>query len=56
MLKVVDFKCPAVMYHGPGHQSGTRCERRDPHELTDEHFALNPMKPGFTWYSAEEYA
>jgi len=22
MLKVVDFKCPAVMYHGPGHQSG----------------------------------
>ena len=56
MLKVVDFKCPAVMYHGPGHQSSTRCERRDPHELTDEHFALNPMEPGFTWYSAEEYA
>lgn len=47
--KPVRFHCPAVMYHGPGHMSRTRCGRTSPHELSDEHYAKNPMEPGFQW-------
>jgi hypothetical protein len=43
------FECPAGMYHGPGSQSRTRCERHDPHDLDGEHYARNPMEPGFEW-------
>lgn len=31
--------CPAVIYHGPGHQSRTKCERRDEHLGDGEHMA-----------------
>jgi hypothetical protein len=50
------FTCLAVMRHGPGHQSTTRCQRRDVHGLGDEHFALNPMEFGFTWHGDEAFA
>ena len=48
-----EFVCPAVMHHGPGHQSTTQCQRIRPHGLGDEHFALNPMQPGFSWHGDE---
>jgi protein subunit release factor B len=47
------FTCAAVMHHGPGHQSTIRCQRRDVHQLDEEHFALNPMEPGFHWNGAD---
>jgi hypothetical protein len=43
------FNCPAVFHHGPGSHSRTRCERHDPHDITDEHYARDPMHPGFEW-------
>lgn len=43
------FSCTAAMYHGPGHQSRTTCERNDPHSLDNEHYAANPMEAGFSW-------
>lgn len=49
------FDCPAVVHHGPGHQSATRCEWKTPHRLEGEHGARNPMEPGFEWTGEEGY-
>lgn len=32
------FKCQAEWRHGPGHQSATRCNRPDEHDISDEHY------------------
>jgi hypothetical protein len=43
--------CPAVMHHGPGHQSKARCSYKEGHVTPDDpfHWADNPMCPGFEW-------
>jgi hypothetical protein len=33
------FKCTAHILHGAGYQSKSFCERKDPHETCDEHYA-----------------
>jgi hypothetical protein len=32
------FRCIAEWRHGPGHQSITSCNRKDPHPMDDEHY------------------
>lgn len=49
------FRCPAVMRHGPGHQSDTKCVRKTPHPIEGEHWAPDPMCPGFEWEGPESY-
>jgi hypothetical protein len=43
------WKCEAVISHGPGHQSTTRCERKTEHPIEGEHYALDPMCGSFEW-------
>jgi hypothetical protein len=49
------FVCPSVVFHGPGHQSKTRCEIRTPHPIDGEHWASDPMCPGFEWTGPKDY-
>lgn len=44
-----DFECPSYISHGPGHQSRTKCESRTPHPIEGDHWARDPMCPGFEW-------
>lgn len=50
MTLKVSVPCTAVIRHGPGRQSRTRCEERGPHET---HYAANPMEPGWEWATDE---
>lgn len=54
-IRKIGDPCTAVLHHGPGHQSKARCERKDPHGLEDEHYARDPMEPGFEWAGAEGF-
>jgi len=31
-------KCPAIIYHGPGHQSKTHCQKRGPHTIHEARY------------------
>jgi len=33
-----EFKCPAIIYGGPGHQSRHTCDRNNPHSIDDTHY------------------
>lgn len=48
------FRCEAVIWSGPGHQSKHRCERTDPHDPTDEHYVV--AVTAHEWTGAEAYA
>lgn len=41
------WRCEAILYHGPGHQSRAQCERTDEHPLSGEHYAGRTYR--FQW-------
>jgi hypothetical protein len=51
---VRDFKCPAIIHAGPGHQSIWHCERTDAHGIDDEHYAKT--YPEYEWTGADAFA
>ncbi len=47
------MSCGAVIWHGPGHQSYTRCQVKGKHKLHEA--VYGPRKLLAEWYKSEAY-